>query len=104
MQIDISVRHGHVSEPTQDTIREKLDKLYRLYDRLSAISAIIDFEHRDQPVVELKASAKKHEFIAVGKGENLPSAVDEAINRMEQQLRKRKEKVQDRHRGAGHRE
>ncbi|MBU4400189.1 MAG: ribosome-associated translation inhibitor RaiA, partial [Planctomycetes bacterium] len=78
-------------------------KLDRLYDRLNAINAIIDLEHRNQPVVDLKASAKKHEFVAVGEAENLPAAVDAAIDRMEQQLRKHKEKVQDRHRGAGHR-
>ncbi len=104
MQISISVRHGRVSEPTQATIREKLEKLDRLYDRLSAIGAIIDLEHRDQPVVDLKASAKKHEFVAVGEAGNLLVAVDVAIDRMEQQLRKHKEKVQDRHRGTGHRD
>ncbi len=104
MQISISVRHGHVSEPTQATIREKLEKLDRFSDRLSAINATIDLEHRDLPVVDLKASAKKHEFVAVGEAENLLVAVDVAIDRMEQQLRKHKEKIQDRHRGAGHRD
>ena len=102
MQINISVRHGHVSEPTQAMIRDKLGKLDRLYDRLSSINAIIDLEHRNQPVVDIKASAKKHEFVAVGEAENLPTAVDAAIDRMGQQLRKHKEKVQNRHRGAGH--
>lgn len=104
MQINISVRHGHVSEPTQAMIREKLEKLDRLYDRLSAIDATINLEHRGQPVIDLKASAKKHEFVAVGEADNLPTAVDTAIDRMGQQLRKHKEKVQDRHRGAGHRD
>ena len=39
MQMNISIRHGHVSEATQAMIREKLDKLTRLYDRISAIEA-----------------------------------------------------------------
>jgi putative sigma-54 modulation protein len=102
VQINISVRHGHVSEATQATIREKLDKLTRLYDRISAIELTVDLEHRDTPSVDLNVSAKKHEFVATGQAENLLAAVDLAVAHMEQQLRKHKEKVQDRHRSAGH--
>ena len=104
MQMNISVRHGHVSEATQVLIREKLDKLTRLYDRVSAIELSLNVEHRDAPMVDLKVSAKKHDFVATGEGENLLAAVDLAVERMEQQLRKHKDKVQDRHRNAGHRE
>ena len=104
MQMNISVRHGHVSEATQAMVREKLDKLTRLFDRISAIELTVDVEHRDAPMVDLKVSAKKHDFVATGQAENLLVAVDLAIDHMEQQLRKHKEKVQDRHRNAGHRE
>ena len=104
MQLNISIRHGHVSEPTQAVIREKVEKLTRLYDRLSAIEVTIDVGHRDSPEVDLRVSAKKHEFVATERAENLLAAVDVAVDRMEQQLRKHKEKVQDRHRGVGHRE
>ena len=104
MQMNISIRHGHVSEATQAMVREKLEKLPRLYDRISAIELIVNMEHRDAPMVDLKVSAKKHEFVATGQAENLLNAVDTAVDHMEQHLRKHKEKVQDRHRSAGHRE
>jgi len=104
VQMNISIRHGHVSDPTQATIQEKAGKLTRLYDRISAIEVTIDLEHRDLPAVDLKVSAKKREFVAVAQAENLLAAVDVVVDKMEQQLRKHKEKVQDRHRGAGHRE
>lgn len=104
MQMNISVRHGHVSDTTQAMIQEKLDKLTRLNDRINAIEVTIDLEHRDLPAVDLKLSAKKHDFVAVGQAENLLAAIDVAVDKMEQQLRKHKEKVQDRHRGTGLRE
>lgn len=104
MQLNISIRHGHVSDTTQAMFREKLEKLPRLYDRVSAIELTIDLEHRDQPTVDLKVSAKKHDFVAVAEAETLPAAFDAVLDKMEQQLRKHKEKVQDRHRSAGHRE
>ena len=47
VQMNISIRHGHVSDATQAMIREKLEKLTRLYDRISAIEVTIDLEHRD---------------------------------------------------------
>jgi putative sigma-54 modulation protein len=84
-------------------IREKLEKLTRLDDHLGTVEVTIDMEHREQPGVDLKVTAKKHEFVAAGQAENLVAAVDMAVDKMEQQLRKHKEKVQDRHRGAGHR-
>jgi putative sigma-54 modulation protein len=102
--MNISVRHGHVSDTTQAMIQEKLDKLTRLNDRISAIEVTVDLEHRDLPAVDLKVSAKKHEFMAVAQAENLLAAVDIVVDKMEQQLRKHKEKVQDRHRGTGYRE
>ncbi len=104
MQINISVRHGHVSDATQTVIREKLEKLTRLYDRISAIEVTVDLEHRDLPAVDINITCKKHEFVAVAQAENLLASVDVAVDKMEQQLRKHKEKAQDRHRGAGHRE
>jgi putative sigma-54 modulation protein len=104
VQINTSIRHGHISDATQATIQEKLEKLTRLYDRISALEITIDLEHRDLPAVDLKASVKKHDFVAAAQAENLLAAVDVAVDKMEQQLRKHKEKVQDRHRGVGHRE
>ena len=104
MQMNISVRHGHVSDATQAMVREKLEKLLRLYDRISAIEITVDLEHRDQPAVDLKVSAKKHDFVAEAQAENLLAAVDVVLDKMEQQLRKHKEKIQDRHRSPGHRE
>ena len=104
MQTNISVRHGHVSDATQAMILEKLEKLPRLNDRIGAIEITVDLEHRDQPSVDLKLSVKKHDFVAVAKAENLLAAVDAVVDKMEQQLRKHKEKNLDRHRGVGPRE
>ena len=40
VQINISTRHGHISDETQEKINEKLEKLPRIYDRISAIESI----------------------------------------------------------------
>ena len=105
MQIEISTRHGHVSEQTQAKITTKLEKLTRFFDRISAIEVTIDLEHREAPSVDLRLSAKhKHDFVATSQSDNVMAAIDNVVEKMEQHLRKHKEKVQERHRGSGHRQ
>ncbi len=105
MQIKISARHGHLSDETQAKVQEKLEKLSRFYDRLTAIDVTVDLEHRDSPDVDLRVSAEhKHDFVAVCRSLELMASIDDVVEKMEQQLRKYKQKVQDRHRGPGHRQ
>jgi len=105
VQIKISARHGHLSEETQTKIKEKLEKLPRFFERLTAIDVTVDLEHRDAPNVDLRVSAEhKHDFVAECRSLELMASIDDVVEKMEQQLRKYKQKVQDRHRGPGHRQ
>lgn len=105
MQINISTRHGHISEATRDKITAKLEKLSRLFERLTAIELTVDLEHEDDPLLDLKVSAEhKHDFVATDRGGTLMASLDNCIHKLEQQLRKYKEKVLDRHRVAGNRQ
>ena len=99
MQIEISTRHGHLSDASQDRITAKAEKLLKIFDRLTAIEFIIDLTDSATPRVDLKVSAEhKHDFVAHDQSDTLMGSVDTVIHRLEQQLRKYKEKVQERHR------
>jgi putative sigma-54 modulation protein len=99
VRINISVRHGQLSEATRGRPQAKLDKLDRIFERLTAIDLTVDLEHSDAPSVELRVSAEhKHDFVATEQAEGLMAAVDGVVHKLEQQLRKYKEKVQDHHR------
>jgi len=101
VQVNISTRHGHLSPESQETITEKVSKLTRLFERITAVEVTIDLEHSDKPSVELQVTAEKTEgFVATDTSESLLSALDSTIHKMEQQLRKHKEKLKD-HRGHG---
>jgi putative sigma-54 modulation protein len=104
VQITISTRHGHLSDETQGKIKEKLEKLTRFHERLSAIEVTVGLEHREAPEVDLRVSTEhKHDFVAECRSLELMASIDDVVEKMEQQLRKYKQKVQDRHRGSGHR-
>ncbi len=97
MQINISTRHGHLSAETQEKLSEKLAKLSRFHERISAVNATVDLEHPDSPLVELRVSVERAgEFVATDRSDVLVGALDAAIHKLEQQLRKHKEKITDR--------
>jgi putative sigma-54 modulation protein len=103
VQINISARHGELSAATQEKISEKVQRLPKFFDRLTAIQVTVDLEHRDKPGVELRVKAEHaDDFIAFDTDENLLAALDSVLHKVEKQLRKHKEKVTE-HRVAGHR-
>jgi putative sigma-54 modulation protein len=105
VQIGISARHGHLSEASQEKIREKVDKLNRFFDRLTAIEVTVDLEHRETPRIDLRVSAEhKHDFGASIDAGELMAGVDAVVQKVEEQLRRYKEKRVDRHRGGKHRQ
>jgi putative sigma-54 modulation protein len=103
MQINISTRHGHLSVATQAKITSRVEKLLRYNDRLAAVDVIVDLEHKETPGVEFRVSVEKAEdLVATVQEENLMAAVESGLRKVEQQLRKHKEKMID-HRGTGRR-
>lgn len=100
MQINISARHGHLSEASQERIREKLGKLNRLFERLTAIEATFDLQDTHNPLVHVAVSAEhKHDFVAEHRSNDMMGSLDLVLHKLEQQLRKYKERIQDHHRG-----
>ena len=105
MQISISTRHGHLSDPSKRKIEGKVEKLTRIFERLTSIDVTIDLEHEDTPSVDLRVSAEhKHDFVATDRSTSLMGSVDTVVHRMEQQLRKYKERIQTRSRSAAGKE
>lgn len=101
MHVNVSARHGHLSSATQEKIIEKVNKLGRFFDRLTAVDVTIDLE-REEPSVEIRASAEHtKDFVAREAAGELFAGLDAVIHKLEQQLRKHKEKIQAGHRQPG---
>jgi putative sigma-54 modulation protein len=88
-----------LSEATQEKIRAKAEKLGRFFDRLMSIEVIVDLKDSEKPSVDVNVSAEhKHDFVAHEQADNFHAALDACVQKIEQQLRKYKERVQERHR------
>ncbi|MCC9643964.1 ribosome-associated translation inhibitor RaiA [Rhodopirellula sp. JC740] len=102
MQVNVSARHGALQPGDQALVEEKALKLRRLYDRVNAIDVTIDLENLDKPHVEFRISVEHSEdLIAHAEATTVIAALDSAIPKAEQQLRKLKEKKTE-HRATAH--
>jgi len=103
VEVKVNARDGELTDAVKETIESKVSKLPRFFERTTAIQVIADLKH-DEPKVEIILSAEgASDFFASDSGTNVISALDTTIAKMEQQLRKHKEKItahRDRH-GSG---
>jgi putative sigma-54 modulation protein len=96
VQIKVTTRHGHLSDAAQQMVREKASKLTHFFDRLTMIDVTVDLGNDLQKVVEVLASAEhKHDFVGSESHADLHVALDLAVQKVERQLTKYKEKIQD---------
>jgi putative sigma-54 modulation protein len=96
VQIKISVRHGHLNDTTQQHIRDKAEKLLHYFDRLTMIEVTVDLNRKEQKWVEFLVHAEhKHDFVAHDSHPDLLAAVDLVLDKLEGQVRRYKEKIQD---------
>ena len=101
----MTARHGHLDDPTQKQLQEKAERLLTYFDRLTAIGVIADM-HRDRADkvrVEITAKAEhKHEFVANEADADVVAAFNLAADKIKQQIKHYKEKLQDHRRDPSH--
>jgi putative sigma-54 modulation protein len=105
VQVTVSARHGHLSDDAHKQLQEKAEKLLHFFDRLTAITVTVDF-HRERDArvtVEILAHAEhKHEFVAADRDADVQHAFALAADRIKQQIKHYKEKLQDHRRDPSH--
>lgn len=99
MQIEISTRHGSLGDDQQAYVRDKAEKLQKYFARIMSIEVAVDHHKHDWQVEILVSAEHKHDFVATETGPTPQAAMDRCVHKIEQQLRKYKEKVQE-HRDA----
>lgn len=105
VQINISSRHGQLANESRQRISSKLEKLGRFHDRVASVDATIDLENEEAPDVEVRVGVDgAAPFVARAHGPSLLGAVEGAIQKLEQQLRRHKEKLIGSHRNPHRRE
>lgn len=99
MQVAIACRHGNLRDDVQEHLKKKAEKLLTYFERVTAIQVTVDYgkdRAKNHIHVEILVDAEhKHNFVAEDSGPDVTTAFDSALHRMEQQVKKYKQKLQD---------
>ncbi len=103
MQITVKGRHMGVSDALKAYCDEKAERLPRFLDRIQSIEFIVDGKDGLHSVEIIVHSAGTDPFVARLQHEDAYAAVDLLIDKIEEQLRRHKEKLRNRKhpRGTG---
>ena len=95
MQVKITSRHGSVRPEIREHIQSKSEKLLTYFERVTQIEVTVDFTH-DAVRVEIQVDTEhKHDFVSHSEDADATVAFDSALHKMEHQIHKYKEKVQE---------
>lgn len=95
VQVSVTCRHGNIPDDVRDQITRKSEKLLTFFERVSAIEVTVDFG-KDRVKVELLVDTEhRHDFVAHDEGNEVLSTFDRVFHKMEQQIKKYKQKAQD---------
>lgn len=95
MQVAITCRHGSIKSDLNEYIARKSEKLLTYFERVTQIQVTLDFLDGRIRAEMLVDAEHKHNFVAHAEGEDAAVTFDLVLHKMEQQIRKYKEKVQD---------
>lgn len=95
MQVAITSRHGTIRNDVHEHIARKSEKLLTYFERVTSIGVTVDFENTHVKVEILVDAEHKHNFVASDQGSEVTATFDSALAKMEQQIKRYKEKIQD---------
>jgi len=99
MQVNVTGQHLEITDSLRDYVTTKLAKLERHIDTVTNVHAILSVEKQRQ-----KAEATIHingaTLFAAAEDENMYTAIDALIDKLDRQVKKHKEKRSDHHRGT----
>ena len=77
-------------------IEQKASKLLHFFDRITLIEVTVDLQHPGRKLAEVRVDAEhKTDFVAHEEDEHVMPAVEKALTKMEHQIHRYKEKIQD---------
>jgi putative sigma-54 modulation protein len=96
MQMNLTGHHVEITEALREYVNTKLLRLERHFDHLTNIHCILTVEklrHR----AEAKLNVSGHTLFADSVEDDMYAAIDTLVDKLDRQIKKHKEKVQNHH-------
>lgn len=102
MQINVTGHRLEVTPALRDFTLNKFDKLQRHFDKITTINVVFDVEKMRQ-IAEATIFVAKGELHASAESQDMYSAIDGLVDKLDRQLIKHKEKLKN-HRDSGNKD
>lgn len=96
MQISFTGHNVDVTPALRSFTEDKFGKLERHFDKITAINVVFNVEKLAQ-IAEATVFIAKNELHARAESENMYTAIDELMDKLDRQLIKHKEKIRTHH-------
>lgn len=96
MQVTVSGRHMAVSDDVSAYCREKAGRLTRFFDRIQSIEVVLDGKDGQHYAELIVHSEHTNPFVGHETHADLYAAIDLALDKVEEQVRRHKEKLRNR--------
>ncbi len=94
MRIKFTARHFKAPERLKNYSEKKVARLKRYYDGIINGEIILDYEKINQ-IAEIAIDVYGQRLVAVEKSDDIFKSIDLAVDKLERQLKKYKEKLRD---------
>jgi putative sigma-54 modulation protein len=93
LKIDVLGRHFDISDSVREYAESKVGKLERFYDRIGNVKITLGEEGQVRTAEIVALVAKGTKIVGEARGDSIYAAVDLAVDKMERQITRHKEKL-----------
>ncbi len=94
MQLNISGHHLDITDAIKQHSKEKLAKIKHHFDHVISINMILEIE-KDMQIAEASIHLSGTDLFAKAESKDMYSSIDQMVNKLDAQIRKHKEKLND---------
>lgn len=98
MNLQISGHHVEVTQALKEYVGQKLDPVIRHFDKVTGVNVVLSVEKLAQKA-EVTVHVPGKDIHTEHSGQDLYAVIDELFDKLDRQVQKYKQKMQDHHRG-----
>lgn len=100
MQTTISGQHMDITPALKDYVKSKMERIERHFDNISSSNVVLHVE-KTRHCVEATVAARGATLHANAQAEDMYAAIDAMVDKLDNQVRKKKGKHTNHHRNGG---
>ena len=100
MQLNLSGQHIDITDSLRDHVNNKFEKLTRHFDQVTNLHVVLTVEkqrHQAEATVHVSGA----DLFASDENENMYTAIEHLVNKLDRQIIKHKDKLKDHHQAHG---